>query len=725
MKLFTEYFKSRSYSSLDSDLVKEIVSPLLQSAVEYSRSVGFLKLNHLKDAAESLGEFVFNGGSARFLIGCPLTGQDFNTVSQTAEMTVAHVSGLENELREMLVSGSLTSNNYHLALIQFMVAREQMEIHLVVKPSGMHHEKIRIAKDARDDVLVTVGSDNETFSGLAGINHEAGSLFLKSDYPEALWSTMVQDHIDRFKRIWSGEFKGLKTFTLSQQITQQITADWDARGVSDEEFRCFISNLARFRGRGVLPELRPHQAVAKDLWQESGYRGILAHCTGSGKTVTSLYCAKGVSNYFVDELEKDFFVVVAVPFRILAEQWFSQVTDLGYDALKCWDTREVWESQVMVLLQDAAFKSDSRQPKTIFFICVNNTLVGESFQRILNQLPKDRTMLIADEVHRHGGDRYQQKIPQFPFMLGLSATPWAQSEDDRKLNLIGLYGDVIHEYGIGEALSDGVLCPYVYEFIVVKLSEAEEARYAEISQRIGQILTVDFEFLSEADKQKLRQLFRSRNAVVGSCNEKYEWLARNLAESPLDFTLFYCGDGKTEHGDSLQRDIERAGSILRAANWRSSKITAEESADQRAVILSAFKERELNAIRAIKVLDEGFDLPACRNAYLLASSKNERQFVQRRGRVLRRPDNDPDKIAFIHDFIVVSSDACKDEEWAVSLATDEIVRCYEFARFAKNNDDLVGKIREIASSFGISSDDVFDMVENRTYMSSAESGLED
>lgn len=725
MTPFKEHLKSRSYSSLDADLVREIVTPVLHSAVEYSRSVGFMKLNHLKDAAESLGEFVFHEGKARFLIGCPLNSSDFSTLSQTTEMTANHVTGLENELREMLASGSLTSNNYHLALVQYMVARKQMEIHLVLKPLGMHHEKIRIAKDAEGDVLVTVGSDNDTVSGLATLNHEAGSLFLKSDYPETLWAAMAQDHIDRFERIWSGELKGLKTFTLSQQITQQITADWDARGISDDELKNFILNLVRSKGKGVLPELRGHQIAAKDSWQEAGFRGILAHCTGAGKTVTSLYCAKGVSDFFVNDLEKDFFVVVAVPFKILAEQWFTQITDLGYDALRCWDSREIWESQAMVLLQDSAFKSDSRLTRTTFFVCVNNTLVGDSFQRILNQLPKDRTMFIADEVHRHGGERYQQKIPQFSFMLGLSATPWAQSEDDRKNNLIELYGDVIHEYGIGEALNDKVLCPYVYEFAIVKLSEEEESRYAEISQRIGQILTVDFEFLSEADKQKLRQLFRSRNAVVGSCNEKYEWLARHLADPPLDFTLFYCGDGKTEQGESLQRDIERAGSILRAANWRSSKITAEESSDQRTVILEAFKERELNAIRAIKVLDEGFDLPACRNAYLLASSKNERQFVQRRGRVLRRPDNDPDKVAFIHDFLVVSSDACRNEGWAMSLATDEIIRCYEFARFAENEDDLVSKIREVADSFGVSSDEVFEMVESRMYMSAVESGLED
>ena len=227
MTPFKEHLKSRSYSSLDADLVREIVTPVLHSAVEYSRSVGFMKLNHLKDAAESLGEFVFHEGKARFLIGCPLNSSDFSTLSQTTEMTANHVTGLENELREMLASGSLTSNNYHLALVQYMVARKQMEIHLVLKPLGMHHEKIRIAKDVEGDVLVTVGSDNDTVSGLATLNHEAGSLFLKSDYPETLWAAMAQDHIDRFERIWSGELKGLKTFTLSQQITQQITADWD------------------------------------------------------------------------------------------------------------------------------------------------------------------------------------------------------------------------------------------------------------------------------------------------------------------------------------------------------------------------------------------------------------------------------------------------------------------------------------------------------------------
>ena len=84
----------------------------------------------------------------------------------------------------------------------------------------------------------------------------------------------------------------------------------------------------------------------------------------------------------------------------------------------------------------------------------------------------------------------------------------------------------------------------------------------------------------------------------------------------------------------------------------------------------------------------GIDVPACRSAYILASSRNPRQFVQRRGRVLRRaPGKD---VAEIVDFMVRIPDGIVERSGLErGLQAGELKRVAEFARLARNAGEVV------------------------------------
>jgi superfamily II DNA or RNA helicase len=127
-------------------------------------------------------------------------------------------------------------------------------------------------------------------------------------------------------------------------------------------------------------------------------------------------------------------------------------------------------------------------------------------------------------------------------------------------------------------------------------------------------------------------------------------------------------------------------SLLHSKGWDVSRFTARESRTDRESILENFRLGIIDAMVAIRCLDEGIDVPACSSAYILASSRDPRQFVQRRGRILRRsPGKD---IATIHDFIVVLPEGQQDEsDYAKRLIKSELARVAEFSSLSQNRAD--------------------------------------
>jgi superfamily II DNA or RNA helicase len=80
---------------------------------------------------------------------------------------------------------------------------------------------------------------------------------------------------------------------------------------------------------------------------------------------------------------------------------------------------------------------------------------------------------------------------------------------------------------------------------------------------------------------------------------------------------------------------------------------------------------------AIKCLDEGIDIPAATHALILASSQNPREYIQRRGRVLRSNKQSGKFKADIFDVLTL-------DESDIPVMVNELVRMESFAEDADN-----------------------------------------
>lgn len=710
-----------SYNSRKVNILDGIVLPMLSNATKYDRSVGYLEASHLADAAEGLFEFAERGGKARFLIGNPLSYSELSAAEEVFKLSIEDGASpyLEN-LRLILNSKLSTSSreSINLVLLQYLLASDSLDIKLVLREAGMHHPKVRIARDDNGDLVTTNGSDNDSNSALTGKNREQGSLAKSwADH----WDDYGQPVVDDFEDDWRGVDRESILVELSQQIKLKICDDWQERGLTVDKLR---SLLERSSIQQDGHDLYEHQEKAIEAWYEHGHQGILAHCTGAGKTYTSLYMARELSGQFMRD-GYSFVFVVAVPFQILGEQWASQIEEMGFSVIRCWSENPNWDDELLVALTGAFSGRDSIQQ--IFIVTVNDTLRSDRFQELLNKIPENLLFFVGDEVHRHGSESYRGKIPAARMKLGLSATPWASSESEREVLLKEFYGPVIDEFGMKEALEGHVLCPYSYAVAITPLSYDEAEYYAKETREIAKILAGGLEHLSYSQKKELSYHYRIRSGILGTCKAKFTWLEKETSVRVHPRTLFYCSDGKSERLESDgadQRAILAVGEIVGRNGWKVAKITAEESAKKRRINLYEFANTSIDAILAIKVLDEGFDLPSCERAYLLASSKNERQFIQRRGRVLRHSPATGKTNAELFDFLVVPPEGDFGEPWAINLVESELIRCYEFARFAINRDQCLEVLLSIARQSGIDFSQIERKVDQRNYSDEIEVDVE-
>ncbi len=298
-------------------------------------------------------------------------------------------------------------------------------------------------------------------------------------------------------------------------------------------------------------------------------------------------------------------------------------------------------------------------------------------------------MFVGDECHHHHSRSMNEALPpQASVRLGLSATPEPYRGGDEADLSVAYYGPIADRYELADALRDEVLTPYQYYVHLIELTAEETEAYEELSAQISK-LAASLDSQNEAQNQRLETLLFKRSRLLGSASNKLARLADILSGRPPEpLTLFYCGDGSVEDEDSGEslRQVEATCKLLYKNGWKVSTFTARESRKEREQILANFRLGMMDAMVAIRCLDEGIDVPACRTAYILASSRNPRQFIQRRGRILRRSTG---KLrAVIHDMVVVLPEGeCSSFDLEKRLFREELKRVSEFARLAVNGAD--------------------------------------
>jgi superfamily II DNA or RNA helicase len=411
---------------------------------------------------------------------------------------------------------------------------------------------------------------------------------------------------------------------------------------------------------------RPYQSEAVTAWKSGQGQGILNMATGTGKTITALVAATELYELQGDRLA----LVVVAPYTHLVDQWTADLDAFGAVSFRAYGSRANWTDEVTAAITE--FASGVRDLITI--VTTQASFATDHFQRLLGRIDGTETLLIADEVHHMGAPHLREYLPEaVRARLGLSATPERWYDDEGTEQILSYFASgIVFEYGIGEAIANGYLSKYYYVPHIVELTADEADSYYAISAAIGRLLAKNgrgsgaTSASKMSDDEQLKTLLIRRSRLVGTARNKIDVLRELVTEigpDGLSHSLVYCGDGSIEvddegaSGDHVREDAdvkrqirfvtELLGSEL---GIRAHQFTYEEDETTRERLLEEFEAGGLQALVAIRCLDEGVDVPATKSAFMMASSSNPRQFVQRRGRILR-PHEDKD-YSVIHDFIV-------------------------------------------------------------------------
>lgn len=638
------------------DVVAKLFEPALSRANEYKRAVGYFSSAWIAHNATGLADFAFRGGVARWITSPHLSQQDWEAIS-------AGIDGIEAAAERAVLSsvGQLETALAHdtLNTIAWMVADGLLQFRIAVasehKERRDFHSKFGIFVLDGAPTIAFVGSMNESERGFH--NHEVISVFHR-DRPGELVRTLGFDEL--FESLWANREPQYTVFNLSEAARNKIIS---FRGPSRP-----YGKAQRGEFRSVL---RPYQEQALRAWVDRGHAGIFEMATGTGKTITALACIE----HALRLTDPPSLVLIACPFQHLVDQWSVQLAELGLPIVRAYESTAKWRPE----LANALLAVDTGLKPAAIVVTTYVTLTAEALVAALAR-HRESTLFIADECHYLGSTMARPGMrSEYPFRLGLSATPSRHYDQGGTESILQYFDGVAFEFGLERAIEEGHLVPYRYFPEFVELTWEESETFVALTEQLGRLMRGSDSAPSEA---ALRVAIK-RARVLNNAEGKVAWLEGHLRAKPAgdwQHTLVYAGD-------QIFRPVTEM--IGRTLGIRVHEFTSRQSNRQRASILSRFENRDLQVLAAMKCLDEGVDVPPTRTAYFLASSGNPREFVQRRGRVLRRS---PGKSgAVIVDAIAVPMEGYMSHvrgsgDWRAARAAlrSQILRVSEFSRLASN-----------------------------------------
>ena len=437
-------------------------------------------------------------------------------------------------------------------------------------------------------------------------------------------------------------------------------------------------------------QIRPYQEEAIKKWFDNRLKGIFQMATGTGKTITAISAITRLLNLCkVKKLSCG--IIIVVPYKSLLEQWVETLRLFKINPIKCYESKNIWLDKLNKKIEFFNFGIT----KTIYIITTNATFNSESFQESISKIQKDYVLCI-DEMHHAATDKYLLNLPEkCIFRLGLSATLESNYNIERTNELVSYFGGIVYEFSMKRAIEEGFLTPYYYYPIFIELSEYEKEEYFMLSKKIGRLINV-----CDKDDECLTSLLMKRSRILGSAENKLKELIKLKTKvKNTNYNIFYCGDTIDENDDKFIYKVNRI--VANELELKTHTFTSEEDKNERKNILERFKQGDLQAITAIRCLDEGIDIPELRRAFILSSSTNPKEFIQRRGRILRKSKSK--EYAEIYDFIVVASldkryiNELTDEELIVEkkIFLRELDRFVEFASLSINEIESHNKLMQI------------------------------
>jgi superfamily II DNA or RNA helicase len=600
--------------------------------------------------------------------------------------------------------------------LAWLIANKRIEIK-IVRPkvgNGIAHYKSGVFSDGVDYVGFKA-SCNFTAYGLLE-NLEELDAFLS--WEDSRSSKMLNRQNSDFESIFSGnadyvEYLEVEDITIAIKkefgdktlneliIHEKELLEKKIKVLENKKFRksfekilTHIEEIIR-EPRFPYPDgAREYQSEAYNSWIQNGYKGIFAMATGTGKTITSLNC---VLEEYRKNKEKIFHVLILVPTITLVEQWEKEALSFNFQEIYKISSRVIWQNQVKTLIS-----TSKRIPVSFILISTYASFVRDKFQSIIKDLPDD-TIFIADEGHNLAAPIVRSKIVDFKLKrrIGLSATPKRIYDLEGTKEMEAFFEDsepYTYSFSMEKAIEDGILCQYYYYPFIIKLTDEEMGEYVEISNQLAKLYR--FGKQNSENEQIIERLLLKRKRIIHKAENKLDTTIEILRQrfqqtGDLKYTFVYVPEGETfeinEEGDEpVVENIKLINQFTREIGKIDEKILVNQFISgmrDRDEILHQFQMGYIDVIASMKCLDEGVDIPRAEVAVFCSSTGNPRQFIQRRGRILRKH---PDKNhSIIYDLVVIPDYEKVREnddtfELEKNLIKKELERVMYFASLSKN-----------------------------------------
>lgn len=675
-----------SYNSARDDTINEFYIPVLKEAITYDRTVGYFDSYSLALIADGLKEFISNNGKMRLLCGTQLFKHDEEAILNASEIAKDLSDNFLEELE--IISDDIQLNR--IKLLAWMVANDYLDIKIgIVKDEegyvgGILHEKTGIFSDTEDNTIVFSGSNNDSkpamISGGKG-NLEKFKVFFSWES-----NTYIEPDVDDFRAYWNNLDPYLEVINIPTAAKNGLIKY--APKTKEEVMKLELEKS--ILGSKDTRKLREYQEEAISNWVDNRYCGIFEMATGTGKTFTALNCMKEIFNKFSKML-----TVIACPYAHLAEQWAKDVEKtFDIDCYNIYSSNNPnWKTDFTDLLLDINLGVTDNA----IILTTHKTFSSDFF--INNLLDLDiPAFLIVDEMHHVVSKAYSRGLLDFyEYKLGLSATPKVNNNEDGTNYVFDYFGGIVFSFDINKALTnfddDGktYLAQYDYHPIKVDLNNLELDEYYRLSRKIKQLYHMN----KNEESTAYQALKFQRSNIIKNAESKYDHLRKILHNyNELDHLIVFCSPQQIDKVIDILKE-EGVSPVHRFTSHEGTRPSPQFGGiSQREYLVKKFDVGYFKSLVAIKCLDEGVDIPSAEKVIIMSSSTNPGEYIQRRGRVLRRSDG-KDK-AEIYDMAVIEYDS-------LGNPIDEIVY-YEKIRLKDfiQSSDNPGECMDLLRQWGIS-----------------------
>ena len=730
-------------------------SEALCNSTQFDIKLGFFSSSAINVLSDGFATFLYNGGRMRMVINDVLSIDDQQAIKAGESDILVPYFDLK-DLQE--VKYTLSERDKHFfECLAWLIRNNRIEIKIVVPKGseGIAHSKCGVFSDGLNRIAFE-GSCN--FSRTALIeNIESLTAFCDWDGQGDIYK--IDDIAEDFEKTFSGNDDSV-IYLKAEEVKAGITSNFKHKSINDlirdeqiliskrltNDLPITIQNvlikaqrkvnsiIEKFEGKSIdvsnekeprfpFNEPRDYQKQAYENWKVK-QKGLFAMATGTGKTLTSLNCLLNIWKKF-----HFYKAIILVPTITLVDQWEDECKKFNFNHVtKVSSKNPKWKMELDLIKTKESIKLYGEEPSFII-IATYASFARETIFRELVDFDKNTTrqiLLIADEAHNMGAGRILDRLGAVKFArrIGLSATPERQFDESGNNAIMTFFGcdkGYTFEFNMQEAIDKGYLCRYKYFPHIVHLNDTEMAEYMSISQQLAKFFNQDKENFPKGDDIIMRLLLK-RKRIIHKAQGK-ELIFKQIVQERysekgnLKYTLVYVPEG-AQPDDELSDVFDSRETIMdddysnnlidtytRIVKDVSATTTVKKfisGMKERTEILDKYASGEIEVLTSMKCLDEGVDVPRSEMAIFCASTGNPRQFIQRRGRILRKH---PDKhIAIIHDLVVAPQVNSAQENYNMerSLIKSELKRVRDFAVLSENADYAYNELDEVLSYYNLS-----------------------